>query len=267
MALLGGRSTVEVQRAVDAVPFWWHSIDLGNGVVTAGAKSRELLAAEWDNCRVPDLNGKTLLDIGAWDGFFSFEAERRGAIVTALDYFEWATDTAAKMRYWRECQQQGVSPKPYQEVPGLWQPDRLPGKHGFDTARRILKSRVVDVVADFTTVDLGRLGTFDVVFFFGVLYHLREPFAAIERLAQVTRQLAIIETEAFAYSDPSESRPLFEFYPGAELNADPTNWWAPNLEGLVGLCRAAGFAKVVPTSPPPPTSGHYRLTVQAWKSD
>ncbi len=267
MALLRRRSPLAVRRAVDAVPFWWHSIDLGDGLVTPGAKSRELLATEWDKARVPDLHGKSLLDIGAWDGFFSFEAERRGAVVTALDYFEWSTDTAKKMRYWRECQEQGIPPKRYQEVAGLWQPDDLPGKRGFDTARTILKSRVADVVADFTTVDLDRLGTFDVVFFFGVLYHLREPFSAIERLARVTRELAIIETEAFVEPEPSGGRPLLEFYPGAELNADPTNWWAPNLEGLAGLCRAAGFAKVVPTSAPPVTSGHYRLTVHAWKDD
>src|SRR6266568_9564153 len=41
--------------------------------------------------RIPaDLTGKTVLDIGAYDGFFSFEAERRGAArVVAADKFCW----------------------------------------------------------------------------------------------------------------------------------------------------------------------------------
>ena len=37
-----------------------------------------------------DLSGITVLDIGAWDGFFSFEAERRGAKrVLATDLPAW----------------------------------------------------------------------------------------------------------------------------------------------------------------------------------
>jgi tRNA (mo5U34)-methyltransferase len=259
------KRATSAQAAVDGVPFWWHSIDLGDGIVTPGRKGAELLAEELATMRLPDLSGKTVLDIGAWDGYFSFAAERLGGAVTAFDYFEWSTDTDAKMRYWKACMDSGEEPKPYREVPGLWAPDRLPGKLGFDTAKTALGSTVNEVVADFTTVDLDQLGQFDVVFFLGVLYHLREPFDALKRLAAITREVAIIETAALATPEFAPDRCLFEFFPGAELNGDPTNWWAPNLAGLVGACRAAGFTRMVPTVPEPETPGHYRMTVQAWK--
>ena len=36
------------------------------------------------------LDGRTVLDVGAWDGFYSFEMERRGAAkVLATDHFCW----------------------------------------------------------------------------------------------------------------------------------------------------------------------------------
>src|SRR6058998_1138514 len=66
----------DLKKRVDRIR-WWHTIDLGGGIVTPGAS---------DNLRtlpqlgLPErLDGKTVLDVGAWDGFFSFEAERRGA--------------------------------------------------------------------------------------------------------------------------------------------------------------------------------------------
>jgi tRNA (mo5U34)-methyltransferase len=169
------------------------------------------------------------------------------------------------MRYWQECRDLGEEPKPYRQVPGLWVPETLPGKAFFNTARTILRSKAKDVVADFTTVGLDGLGQFDVVFFLGVLYHLREPLQALERLANVTREVAIIETAALATPEFAADRCIFEFFPGAELNGDPTNWWTPNLAGLIGACRAAGFSRMVPTVTEPETPGHYRLTLQAWK--
>lgn len=68
---------------------WWHQIDLGQGVITSGPDPT-IERIEW--LGVPkDLRGKTVLDIGAWDGAFAFEAERRGASrVLAVDEFIWA---------------------------------------------------------------------------------------------------------------------------------------------------------------------------------
>ena len=77
MALLNRRE--RERKTVEDIS-WFHSVDLGDGVVTPGAKSPELLRAEFDSLGLPsDMTGLRVLDIGAWDGFFSFEAESRGA--------------------------------------------------------------------------------------------------------------------------------------------------------------------------------------------
>jgi hypothetical protein len=78
----------ELEDLRDSVPFWFHSIDLGQGVVTPGAmKSAALLSEENKHLHLPNFRGKSVLDIGAWDGYYSFLAERGGASrVVALDH-------------------------------------------------------------------------------------------------------------------------------------------------------------------------------------
>ena len=83
--------TVDLKSRVAALP-WHHSIDLGGGVVTSGNKSAALCNDEaaliFDRV---DLNGRSVLDIGAWNGFFSFAAKRRGASrVLATDSYCWS---------------------------------------------------------------------------------------------------------------------------------------------------------------------------------
>ncbi|MFP5318296.1 MAG: class I SAM-dependent methyltransferase [Acidimicrobiia bacterium] len=268
---MSARTRRKLAKAADNVGFWWHSIDLGEGVVTPGRKSAELLAAEWDALDLPDLRGKAVLDVGAWDGYFSFEAERRGAArVVALDHYVWSMDLPRQQRYWAECMEAGTAPEPYHELPELWKPDELPGKAGFNTAHRCRDSKVEAVVGDFMTMDLDRLGTFDVVLFLGVLYHVRHPLLALERLARITRQLLVIETEAVAVPG-FEHHGFCEFFESNELNGDVSNWWAPNRRAVVGMCRAAGFGHVEsredPSSRPRSREAlhRYRLVVRAWK--
>jgi len=261
----------KLAKASEGVGFWWHSIDLGEGVVTPGRKSAELLAGEWDALDLPDLAGKSVLDIGAWDGYFSFEAERRGAArVVALDHYVWSMDLPRQQQYWAECMEAGAVPGPYHERPDLWKPGELPGKAGFNTAHRCRGSKVEAVVGDFMTIDLDRLGTFDVVLFLGVLYHLRHPLLALERLARLTRELLVIETEAVALPG-FEHHGFCEFFESNELNGDVSNWWAPNRRAVVGMCRAAGFGHVEsrddPAGHPPSREAlhRYRLVVRARK--
>jgi tRNA (mo5U34)-methyltransferase len=243
----------ELKTKVQAVPFWWHSIQLAEGVITPGVKTPEMLAQELNNMRLPDLHGKSVLDIGAWDGFFSFTAEKLGAgKVLALDHYVWSMDIPAMIQYWSECKQKGIVPQQYHQVPGMWRPDSLPGKKGFDTARKALNSQVEAVVGDMMEMDLQKLGQFDVVFYLGVLYHMHDPFAALKKLAQIAREIAVIETEAISvpgYEDAS----FCEFYETNELNGDVNNWWAPTERALTGLCCAAGFREVKVIIPPPST--------------
>jgi tRNA (mo5U34)-methyltransferase len=218
----------ERQALADAVPSWWHSIDLGEGAVSRGKKSPEQHAAELRGLQLPELTGKTVLDIGAWDGFYSFHCEERGAArVVALDWFTWIIENAA-------------GPEPGPDLDSDPDPEDLPGRRGFDLAHRLRGSRVEPVAADFMKLDLDALGAFDVVLFLGVLYHLEDPLGALRRLRRVTGGLAVIETHAIVVPG-LEERPMWEQYPGAELGADPSNWWGPNARAVLEACRAAGF--------------------------
>lgn len=245
----------ELYDQVAAVPFWFHSIDLGHGITTPGHKSPETHRMELARFRLPDLRGKSVLDIGAWDGFYSFTAERLGAArVVALDKHVWSLDWEAKRRYKAECKEKSIPPQPYNLVPELWRTEELPGKRGFDLAHEALQSQVEASVNDFMKMDLELLGQFDVVFYLGVLYHMENPLEGLRRLRCVTKEVAVIETEAIAIRG-FESTPLCEFFPlHAKLAGDPTNFWAPNAPALVGLCETAGFRKVeILGDPPAPT--------------
>src|SRR4030081_743857 len=87
MAPRSNADVAELRRAVAEVR-WFHRIDLADGVITPGADDTP---EKLKTLHLPqDLRGTTVLDIGAWDGFFSFEAERRGAArVLATDSFIW----------------------------------------------------------------------------------------------------------------------------------------------------------------------------------
>ena len=158
-----------------------------------------------------DLSGLSVLDIGAWDGFFSFEAERCGAArVVATDYYSW----------------HGLG----------WGTGQ--GKAGFELAREVLGSRVEDVDLDVMDLSAERIGRFDLVLFLGVLYHLPNPLLALERVASVTANLLVMET---VVDMVGFGRPAAAFYPGRELNGDPTNWWGPNAAAVHGMLQTRGI--------------------------
>jgi tRNA (mo5U34)-methyltransferase len=210
---------VDDLRAKVAAIRWYHTINLGQGVVTNGVDDTPFRLARLD---LPvSLAGLTVLDIGAWDGFFSFEAERRGASrVVAADYYAW----------------HGVG----------WGTGA--GKAGFELARQVLGSQVEDVDIDVMDLSPQRVGTFDVVLFLAVLYHLPHPLLALERVASVSRDLLIVET---VVDMVGFRRPALAFYPARELNDDPTNWWGPNVPAVHGMLRAVGFDDVRTITPVP----------------
>jgi tRNA (mo5U34)-methyltransferase len=208
--------TDDIRRGMAGIE-WFHTIDLGHGIVTQGVDNTPRKLA--DIGMPDDLSGKTVLDIGAWDGFFSFEAERRGAErVLATDSFCWSGEA------WGS-------------------------KNGFELARRALDSRVEDRLIDVMDISPEAVGVFDLVLFLGVLYHLRHPLLALEKVAAVTAGCLVLETEVDLVGD---RRPAMAFYPGTELNEDPTNWWAPNPPALVGMLKDVGFSRVEVVSAPKP---------------
>ncbi len=206
---MDSEGAVALQEQVDAVPYWHHTIDLGHGVITPGGGGdtshglRRIGLPE-------DLSGKTVIDIGAWDGFYSFECERRGASrVVAADLYVWR------------------------------QPEF--GKTGFEVARRALGSGVEDREIDVFDISPATVGTFDVVLFLGVLYHLRDPYGGLAHAASVARDLLIVETHVDFLDQP---RPAVAFYPRAELAGDATNWCGPNVPALVAMLGTLGFSEV-----------------------
>ncbi len=224
---------------------WFHSIDLGMGVTTRGLSELTLGVDQ-----LPDVRGRSVLDIGAWDGYYSFFAEQHGATrVVALDHYAWGVDFAARQAYWAECAQQGVLPDHNRDVTDFWRPE-LPGRRGFEFAHGVLGSSVEPLVADFTTVDLEALGPFDVVFYLGVLYHMKEPLTCLERVRKVTTEVAVVETEA-VHLQGYDGQPLLAFHRGGDVQADYGNWYVPTLEALESLCLAAGFSKVTVIKGPP----------------
>jgi len=249
---------------------WYHSIDLGNGVLTSGMKGREVIEREWASFALGYLAGKSVLDIGGIDGAYAFLAERDGATrVAVLDHYLWATDPDHYARLYHEHVNAGKAP-PAPHESAAWHPDTTPTRWRFDAARQALRSGVEAMPLDFTECDLDGVGEWDVVLYLGVLYHMPDPVAALRRVAAVTRQQAIIETEAMFIRGHPE--PLWRFFPGAELNHDRSNWWAPNIGALLGLVGAAGFrdAEILagePDADPRPGHGphHYRAIVRAIK--
>lgn len=200
--------------------FWWHTIELGNGLVTPGEKPREVMDAEFaltfDGL---DLRGKTVLDVGAWNGAFSIEAKRRGATrVVALDH-------------------------------ATWNSPEFRGRETFDLA---VKACGVEIEAFDQDLDVPQLSladllsfakvpAFDIVLYLGVFYHLKNPLAATRELAAITRETMVLETVLDA---PSETRPGMIFYPGDELDGDPTNWWGPNRRCVEALLELYGFKQI-----------------------
>lgn len=83
------------------------------------------------------------------------------------------------------------------------------------------------------TMDLEPLGTFDVVFFLGVLYHMETPLASLRRVASLSNGVAIIETHAIVVPG-YEHLELCEFYSSNQLNGDISNWWGPEPQGAGG---------------------------------
>ena len=188
---------------------WYHSFELPDGSAIRGYMSLDWQRERWSRFPIPeDLTGKRVLDIGAWDGWFSFEAERRGATVTSVDCLE--QENYLRMHH------------------------KLGSKADY---------RNLDLF-ELPWVDLGK---FDIVFCLGVLYHLRHPLWGLEILCSLTTDVAIVETfvtDGETWRDHQNDIPTLEFYETTELNGNFDNWAGPTVGCVLAMCRAAGFARV-----------------------
>jgi tRNA (mo5U34)-methyltransferase len=208
---------------------WWHKLALTPNYTTPGwLWPAQILALS--DC-MEHVKDKRVLDVGAWDGGLSFLAEKRGASeVTAMDTWDWGFD-------WKLHGEWRASVGGHLGLPG----GLAPRKAGFELAREALGSKVKDVQMNIIDATPEVVGTFDVVLFCGVLYHLKHPMLALESLRPLCKDLLVIETHI---GMPPDDRPFTAFYPGAELNNDPSNWWGPNVACVKAWLAATGFKRV-----------------------
>jgi len=198
---------------------WYHGWEVFKGVRTPGRRNVSLVCAKTG---IPaDLTGKRVLDIGAWHGCFSFECERRGASEVVAYSLE------------------------------------NPDVTGFTRLKALLGSRVryVQVYA----LAPEELGEFDLILFFGVLYHLRYPLLAIDRIRTVSRGDVLIETHTVTSRHLLRSplwilsalvnlsgwfrvTPVWRQYKEFELHPQyQSNWFGPNIAAVIESFETAGF--------------------------
>ncbi len=215
-----------IEQRVNSFTYWYHKIPLPYGIVTPGWAPID--PAMYG---VPkDLHGKRVLDVGAWDGYWTFEALRRGAAqVVAIDDFSDFIDQAnpASRSAWDTfdlCQQ----------VLGY--------------SDRVCQRQEMSVY----DVSEAKLGRFDVVFCFGTIYHLRYPLLAIDKLAALCDETMYVESAILDDYSPYRGgmghgypgQMVMEFYPTNEYGNNPTNYWVPSLCCLGYMLKSSGFERV-----------------------
>jgi tRNA (mo5U34)-methyltransferase len=208
-------------RQVAEMGPWFHDLDL-HGVRTAPDHPLgDFLRDLWRTVSPyfpEDLSGKTVLDIGCNAGFYSQRMHERGARVTGIDH---------DPRYLAQAR---------------FAAEQL----GYD-----IEFHELDVY------DVDRLGRqFDYVIFMGVLYHLRHPLLALDRVAALPRERLVLQCMVRGAEEglnvqpdyPIDERAVFEdprypalYFVEDRYAGDPTNWWIPNEAGLGAMIRSSGL--------------------------
>jgi tRNA (mo5U34)-methyltransferase len=198
---------------------WYHVLELAPGVVTPGwFDMREYV----DEYGLPErMDGMRVLEVGTWDGFWSFEMARRGADVVALDL-----DDERELDW------------PPRRRPATF-PDHPRGE-GFRLARELFGLDVERVNLSVYHATPEELGTFDLVFCGSVLIHLRDQLLALERIANLTTGTFISAEE---YDRASSLLP----FAASRYRADRDSavvFWQPGIRTWKRMLWSAGFDRV-----------------------
>ncbi|HEY6772258.1 MAG TPA: DUF1698 domain-containing protein [Solirubrobacterales bacterium] len=208
---------------------WYHSIDLGDGIVTPGGKEFEPV---WANIREArrqvDYDGKTVLDLGSMEGMWAFEAEQLGAeTVLATDcYYEEDGPLGNPLERFLLCRAvldskvlpyYNVSPYRLSERLDLFlherHPDRPPAERRFDIVQHL-----------------------------GLLYHLRDPLLSLSQSRSVINLGGLLLIETAVVADDEASYMLFNgLPPDQRIYQSATTWWAPTIECLHEILLASLF--------------------------
>jgi SAM-dependent methyltransferase len=182
------------QEHVDAF-YWYQTIAFGDGVRSKGTVDH---AAFFTQYGFPSVAGRTVLDVGASDGYFAFAFERLGAarvLATDLDHWSEGATFDAPTRT-RARRRQKFAPRAGEEAVVLRRAELarslgFEGPNAFYLARALLKSSVE--LRYVSVYDLASLNEqFDIVFLGTVTTHLADLPAAFEALCRVTRGQAVV---------------------------------------------------------------------------
>lgn len=194
----------EIKKKLPSIPdpwqFWIHRIQFGRFNSGGGGPSQD-----WRVLMLPkDYTNKSVLDIGGADGFYSFDAEDKGAGRIVI------SDLRKNIK--REM------------------------------ALRIFKTSVEEIIIDVYDMDSMK-ETFDVIIFMGVLYHLQNPILGLEKVFNRLKEGGdlYLETLLCTLKGIPDEMPIAEFIENDRINHDITNWWAPTKETTLGMMRTVGF--------------------------
>jgi tRNA (mo5U34)-methyltransferase len=207
---------------------WYHTIDLGHGIVTPGQYD---LAPLLKHYGIPaSLAGRTVLDAGPAHGFFAFEFERRGATRVAT----------AELPSWTEHDASPVLRDVFDHAPASVD-EYHRGALGFAIQAR--RSRVERQFCNIYDLTPERVGTYDFVFCASVLLHMTDPLRALYGLRRVCTGEAIICTGIDTHIHVKHQ--AYALFLGT---ATGQAFWFPTMKCLEQMALAAGFARVEPVS-------------------
>lgn len=214
-------------------------MEVAPGVVTPG---RFDLRPIVDRLPWPDVRGKRCLDVGPYDGYFSFELERRGAAEVV------ATDIGAPSEWDWPFARRVLGPQIVAAATGERTGD------GFRVARELLGSKVERVEVNVYDLSPERVGAFDVVVCGSLTLHLRDPVRALEAIRGVCGEWFLSAEAISPYLSVLSPRVPIARMKGGES----CQWWLPNAAGHRVLLSSAGFEVVTATRPYaiPPGPGH-----------
>lgn len=212
--------TEEQLTALVSIPFWYHSFEILRGVKTPGICDYKPHLVR--HRELAEVSGKKVLDIGAWDGAYTLEMSRRGAHVTGFD----------------------IQP-----------PDHC----AFGTTCRLNGITATHICANVYDLCPDRHGLFDIVLFFGVYYHLKNPLLAFENINAVLPvggllvfEGAILEgapkVDAYWHEHadilPTVCATPYAYYVKDTYEGEWSNWWVPDLLCLRQWLESSGFAVI-----------------------
>jgi tRNA (mo5U34)-methyltransferase len=181
----------EIKQNLEQNNTWYHTINI-NGIQTKNSRTSSKYQM-WVSQIIPvDLTGKSILDVGCSDGFYSFLCEHRNANrVLAIDYEGF--DLQKKM------------PESEKRI----------NVNNFELYKKLLDSKVEYRNLDVNNIDLIK-ETFDFVLFFGIYYHL-------ENLVSVLKKIySVVNDSVFLVGHILESEnPIMYYYDTTQIKDDP----------------------------------------------